>query len=51
MDCNQVCQGIQQFFGIAITNLLLGAFYLGATIFLLWLAFKLLSNLFGVRIG
>jgi hypothetical protein len=49
MDCNQVCQGIQQFFGIAaITNLLLGAFYLGVTIFVLWLAFKLLNNVFGV---
>lgn len=48
MDCNQVCQGIQQFLGNAVTNLFLGAFYLGSAMLLLWLAFKLLGNVFGV---
>jgi len=51
MDCNQVCQGIQQFLRIAVTNLFLGAFYLGIAIFGLWLALKLLSNVFGVLIS
>jgi|HubBroStandDraft_4_1064222.scaffolds.fasta_scaffold118670_3 hypothetical protein len=48
MDCNQVCQGIQQFLSNAVTNLFLGAFYLGAAILVLWLACKLLSNVFGM---
>jgi hypothetical protein len=32
MDCNQVCQGIQQFLGNAVTNLFFGALYLGTAI-------------------
>ena len=48
MDCNQVCQGIQQFLGNAVTKLFLGAVYLGGAVLMLWLAFKLLRKVFGV---
>lgn len=40
MECNQVCQGIQQFIGNIFVNLFWGALIIGG----IFLAFKLLSS-------